>query len=87
MVHNYQAGSQRWTISYCLSLWPTHKQEVAICLPRTGSKPQSVTVTHHPAYQASKGFCVQEEERCSFSLLKGYELKIKVNILRVLSLL
>lgn len=81
MVHNYQAGSQRCTISYCSPLWPTHKQEVAICLPHTGSKAQSVTLTHHPAYQASKGFCVQEEEWCSFSLLKGYELKIKVNIL------
>lgn len=31
-------------------------------LPCTGSKPQSVTVPHHPAHQASKGFCVQEEE-------------------------
>lgn len=54
MVHNYRAGSQRWTISYCLSLWPTHKQEVAICLPRTGSKPQSVTVTHHQPTRLAK---------------------------------
>lgn len=87
MVHNYQVGSERWIISYCSSLWPTHKQEVAICLPYTGSKPQSVTVPHHPAHQASKGFCVQEEEWCFFSLLKGYKLKIKVNVLWVLFLL
>lgn len=86
MVHNYHAGNQRWTIKGS-PLWPTHKQGVAICLPHTGSEPQSVTPTHHPAYQASKGFCVQEEERCSFSFLKGYELKIKVNILWVLFLL
>lgn len=87
VVYNHQAGTQRWAISYCSSLWPTHKQEVAIFLPHTGSKPQSVTVTLHPAYPASKGFCVQEVEWCSFSLLKAYELKIKVNILWVLFLL
>lgn len=53
----------------------------------TGSKPWSVTVTHHLAYQASQGLCVQEEEQCSFSLLKGHESKIKVNILWVSFLL